>query len=158
MPTIREAAAVFLSKQRIAVTGVSRNPGSHGSNVIYDRLKDRGYEVYAVNPYAESINGDVCYPSLSAIPGGVEAVVIATNPGRAMATMEECVSLGVDHVWMHRSFGDGSVSKDAATWGRANGIEVIDGGCPLMFDPVSDRAHKAMKVLFTIMGKVPKEV
>jgi hypothetical protein len=61
-------------------------------------------------------------------------------------------------VWMHRSFGEGSVSPEAATWGRQRGIQVIDGGCPLMFDPVADGGHKAMKVMFTLTGKVPRKV
>jgi len=158
MPTVSEAANAFLAKRRIAVTGVSRDASGHGSNVVYDRLSQRGYEVFPVNPNAEAINGDPCYPDLSAIPGGVEAVVIATRPERAQATMEECASLGIEHVWMHRSFGEGSVSPEAAAWGRKHGIQVIDGGCPLMFEPTADVGHKAMKVLFTLTGKVPRKV
>lgn len=158
MSTIKEAASEFLANTRVAVTGVSRDPAGHGSNTVYDRLKDRGYEVFPVNPNAEQINGDRCYPDIASIPGGVDAVVIATRPERAMATMEECASLGIGHVWMHRSFGEGSVSRDAAAWGRDHGIQVIDGGCPLMFDPVGDGGHKAMKVLFTFTGKVPRQV
>jgi predicted CoA-binding protein len=158
MSTIREAASQFLSQRRIAITGVSRKPSGHGSNVVYDRLKERGYEVFPVNPNAAEINGEPCFPDLGSIPGGVDAVVVATRPERAMATMEECASLGIEHVWMHRSFGEGSVSPEAATWGRQRGIQVIDGGCPLMFDPVADGGHKAMKVMFTLTGKVPRKV
>jgi hypothetical protein len=59
---------------------------------------------------------------------------------------------------MHRSFGDGSVSDAATEYGREQGIEVIDGGCPLMFDPTADLGHKAMRVVFTMTGKVPRKV
>jgi hypothetical protein len=38
--TIKEAATEFLNHKRIAVTGVSRTPGKHGSNVVYKRLRD----------------------------------------------------------------------------------------------------------------------
>lgn len=158
MSTIKEAASEFLGSRRIAVTGVSRNPSGHGSNTVYDRLKGRGYDVFPVNPNATEIDGDPCFPDLGSIPGGVDAVVIATRPDRAMATMEECASLGIGHVWMHRSFGQGSVAPDAAAWGRDQGIQVIEGGCPLMFDPVADGGHKAMKVVFTLTGKVPRQV
>lgn len=158
MSTIKEAATEFLGKRRIAVTGVSRSPSGHGSNTVYDRMKDRGYEVFAVNPNATEIEGEPCFPDLASIPGGVEAVVIATRPERALSTMEECASLGIQHVWMHRSFGTGSVSPEAAEWGRVHGIQVIEGGCPLMFDPVADGGHKAMKVVFTLTGKVPRKV
>lgn len=158
MKTIREAATEFLGKRRIAVTGVSRNPSGHGSNTVYERMKDRGYEVFPINPNATEIEGDPCFPNLASVPGGVDAVVIGTRPERAQSTIEECASLGIEHVWMHRSFGQGSVSPEAAKWGREHGIEVIEGGCPLMFDPVADGGHKAMKVVFTLTGKVPRRV
>jgi predicted CoA-binding protein len=158
MPSIKEAAAEFLSHKRIAVTGVSRRPSSHGSNVVYQRLRERGYEVFAVNPNADEVEGDVCYQDLKSIPGGVDAVVIGTSPTHAEGTMQECHELGVDIVWMHRSFGKGSVSDAATQYGRKNGITVIDGGCPLMFEPCSDGAHRFMKGLFTMTGNVPRKV
>ena len=50
MQKIKEAASEFLATKRVAVTGVSRHAKDHGSNVVYKRLRDRGYEVYAVIP------------------------------------------------------------------------------------------------------------
>lgn len=155
---IKEAAAEFLANKRIAVTGVSRHPQDHGSNSVYKRLRERGYEVFAVNPNAGQVEGDICYPTLKSIPGGVGAVVIGTRPDRAEATMRECAELGIKHVWMHRGPGAGSVSAEAAAYGREQGISVIPGGCPLMFGPTSDGGHRAMKFVFTLTGVVPKEV
>jgi predicted CoA-binding protein len=144
---ISEAAAEFLACRRIAVTGVSRKPEGHGANVVYQRLRERGYQVFAVNPNAGEVEGDRCYPDLRSIPGGVEAVVIATRPETAPSTMRECAELGIKQVWMHRSFGGGSVSDVAADYGRQAGISVIPGGCPLMFDPVSDGGHKGIRFI-----------
>jgi uncharacterized protein len=158
MQTIKEAAAEFLANRRVAVTGVSRNPGDHGSNVVYKRLRERGYEVFAVNPNADEVEGDACYHDLKSIPDGVDAVVIATRPETAEVTMRECVELGVAHVWMHRAFGAGSVSKAAADYGRQHGITVIDGGCPLMFAPTSDPGHRAMRFVCALTGNVPKRI
>lgn len=158
MVTIKEAASAFLANKRIAVTGVSRKPQGHGSNAVYKRLRDRGYEVFAVNPNADEVEGDRCYHTLKDIPGGVDAVVIATRPEAAEATMGECAELGISQVWMHRAFGAGSVCDEATVHGRDNGITVIDGGCPLMFDPTADFAHKIMRFVFTRNGHVPKTV
>jgi uncharacterized protein len=158
MQTIKEAAADFLAHERIGVTGVSREPGSHGSNAVYRRLRERGYAVFAVNPNAAEVEGDPCYHDLASIPGGVEAVVIGTRPAHAGTTMQECVELGIEHVWMHRALGAGSVSDPAARYGREHGVTVIDGGCPLMFDPCSDGGHKAMRFVCTMTGKVPRNV
>jgi uncharacterized protein len=158
MPTIKEAAAEFLAHKRVAVTGVSRNPSGHGSNVVYKRLRDRGYQVYAVNPNADEVEGDPCYHDLKTIPDRVEAVVVGTRPELAEATMRDCVELGINHVWMHRAFGTGSVSTEAAAFGRQHGISVIDGGCPLMFAPTADAGHRVMRWVCSTTGNVPKHV
>jgi uncharacterized protein len=157
MTAIKDAAAEFLSHRRVAVTGVSRSR-DHGSNAVYTRLRDRGYEVFAVNPNADEVEGDPAYHSLSDIPGGIEAVVIGTRPEIAEETMRECAELEIKHVWMHRGPGAGSVSERATAYGRQHGIAVIDGGCPCMFDPTADLGHKAMRVVFTLNGNVPKQV
>jgi predicted CoA-binding protein len=158
MQGIKEAASAFLANKRMAVTGVSRTPKTHGSNTVYKRLRERGYEVFAVNPNAEEVEGDRAYHDLASIPGGVEAVVIGTRPERADETMHECAELGIRHVWMHRGPGGGSVSQTATAFGREHGITVIDGGCPCMFGPTADGGHKVMRVLFTLTGHVPKQV
>src|SRR5512145_1735650 len=156
MQSIAEAASEFLAHKRVAVTGVSREPKSHGSNTVYKRLRERGYDVFAVNPNAKEVEGDRSYQDLRSIPGGVDAVVIGTRPERAEATMQECAELGIKHVWMHRGPGAGSVSDAATDYGRAHGITVIDGGCPLMFPPTADLGHKVMRLVYA--GKVPKQV
>ncbi len=156
MPTIAEAASAFLANKRVAVTGVSRHAESHGSNAVYRRLRERGYRVFAVNPNAQEVEGDPSYPDLKSIPGGVDAVVIATRPEYAIDAMRECVELGIKHAWMHRGAGAGSVSATATAHGRENGITVIDGGCPLMFAPTADFGHRVMKVFYA--RNIPKRV
>jgi predicted CoA-binding protein len=154
----RDAATEFLAHRRIAVTGVSHAPKGHGSNAVYTRLRERGYEVFAINPTVDTVEGDRAYRDLSAIPGGVDAVVIGTRPERARATVEEAAGLGVRSVWMHRAFGAGSVSDDATRWGREHGMTVIDGGCPLMYGPTSDGGHRFMCRMLTLTGAVPRSV
>ena len=158
MTTIKNAASEFLAHKRVAVTGVSRQPRDHGSNVVYKRLRERGYQVFAVNPNADEVEGDRAYHDLGSIPGGVDAVVIGTGPEIADETMRECADLGIKQVWMHRGPGAGSVSETAAEYGRGCGITVIDGGCPCMFGPTADLGHKAMRLMFTLTGNVPKQV
>jgi predicted CoA-binding protein len=156
MTSIADAASTFLANRRVAVTGVSRHPENHGSNAVYRRIRDRGYEVFAVNPNASEVEGDRSYPDLRSIPGGIEAVVIATRPELAIDTIRECVELGIEHVWMHRGSGIGSVSASAAEYGRQHGITVIDGGCPLMFAPTADIGHRILRLVYA--GNVPREV
>jgi predicted CoA-binding protein len=155
IPT-KQAATAFLQCKRIAVTGVSRAPKGHGSNAVYKRLRDRGYEVFAVNPNADEVEGDRCYHHLGDIPGGVDAVVMATKPETVEQTMRDCVDLGITRAWMHRAFGAGSVNAEATRLGREHGVTVIDGGCPLMFEPTTDFGHKIIKLVCS--GHMPKQV
>ena len=156
MIPVKQAVEEFLGRKRIAVTGVSRSPKDHGANVVYKRLRDRGYTVFAINPQTDEVEGDPCYHELKAVPGGVEAVVIGTSPAHAEETMRECVELGIDRVWMHRGPGAGSVSEEATTFGRVHGVTVIDGGCPCMFGPTADFGHKVMHAFG--VGHMSKQV
>jgi predicted CoA-binding protein len=157
MPKMKVAASEFLATKRVAVTGVSRKAESHGANVVYQRLRQRGYQVFAVNPNADEVEGDPCYHDLKSIPGGVGWVLIGTKPETADATVHECEELGIKRVWMHQPpFGPGSVSESAAAYGREHGMTVIEGGCPCMFNPTADPGHKVLRAMGRITGKLPK--
>jgi predicted CoA-binding protein len=155
---IAQAAEDFLKHDRIAVTGVSRTAEGHGSNTVYTRLRDLGFTVFAVNPNAQTVEGDPAYPDLASIPGGVDAVVIATASSHAEETMRQIIDLGIRQAWMHRSFGAGSVDAEAARIGHEAGVTVIEGGCPLMFGRASDGGHRFMCRILTWTGKVPRKV
>ena len=158
MPPVDRAIDDFLAQKRIAVAGVSREAGGqHGGNIVYKRLKERGYDVFAVNPNADSVEGDPCYRDLRSIPGGVDAVVIATTPAVAPSVARECEELGIKRVWMHRSFGGGSLSMEAHEYCREHGIASIAGGCPLMFGPTSDGGHRFMRFFLGMIGRLPRE-
>ena len=146
----------FLAHQRIAVAGVSRAETDAPANLIYRKLRAAGYEVFAVNPGAASVEGDDCYPNLAAIPGGVGAVVVATHPDVTPGVVRQCIDAGVGHVWMHRSFGSGSVADEAVAQCRENGIHVIPGGCPMMFLPPVDIGHRCMRWFLGLTGKLPQ--
>lgn len=129
MATLGEAVDDFLAQRRIAVAGVSRTSGQ-AANLIYRRLREKDYQVFPLNPNAETVEGDPCFPDLRSIPGGVDGVVVATTPEVTEKIVEECAELGIRRVWMHRSFGAGSVSERAVDVCRVNRITVIAGGCP----------------------------
>jgi predicted CoA-binding protein len=83
--------------------------------------------------------------------------VIATTPAVAPSVAQQCKELGITRVWMHRSFGGGSVSAEAHELCRQSGIASIAGGCPLMYGPTSDGGHRFMKLFAGLFGQLPKE-
>jgi predicted CoA-binding protein len=155
MSTLQEAVNGFLAERRIAVAGVSRD-GKATANFIYRRFKDQGYEVFAVNPNAETVEGDRCYPTVGAIPGGVRAALVVTPPRHSADVVRECAEAGVRHVWLHRSFGQGSVSDEAVEVGRRAGATVIAGACPMMYLAPVDLGHRCFRFILGITGKLPK--
>jgi predicted CoA-binding protein len=155
MSELQRAVDDFLTLDRIAVVGVSRD-SRQPANLIYRKLRDEGYAVFAVNPNAERVEGDPCYRHVRSIPGGVRGAVIVTKPEIAASVVDDCVAAGVEQVWFHRSFGAGSVSKEAVERCRQNGLKAIAGACPMMFcDPV-DPGHKCMRWILRWTGGLPK--
>ena len=74
MTVLQELVNDFLAQERIAVVGV-RTTVEDAANSIYDKFKGAGYEVFAVNPKADTYKGEPCYPSIKEIPGGVQAAM-----------------------------------------------------------------------------------
>src|SRR4030042_4292869 len=94
----------FLSQKKIAVVGVS-DKRETGCNLGYCKFKAAGYTVSAVNPRLTAFEGDPCYADLQSIPEKTDAVFILANPKITEQIVQQCVELGVKHVWMHCLMG-----------------------------------------------------
>ncbi len=148
----------FLAQEKIAIVGVS-DKRETGCNLAYRKFKEAGYTVSAVNPRLTTFEGDPCYPDLKSIPEKPEAVFILTNPKVTEQVVQQCVDLGIQHVWMHCLMGTKpglaasmtSVSPDAVAMCRENGITVIPGTCPNQFLK-PDFGHTLMRVMFRTFG------
>jgi len=147
----------FLAQKRIAVAGVSHKNPNNTANAIYRRFRDAGYEVFPVNPNAETAEGTTCYKHLKDIPGHVDGVVIVTRASSTDDVVHDCVDAGVSRVWMHGGVhGPGSsVSETAVTYCNEHNISVIAGACPLMFGKPSDGFHRFIRGVFGMMGRLP---
>lgn len=155
MSNLKESAEHFLQLKNIAVAGVSSTK-KDAANYIYEKLKKTGYHVFAINPNAGEIDGDPCYPNLTSVPEQIEGVVISTNPKVTLSVVQECATLGIKHAWIHKSLGGGSYSEEAENFCKANGINLIPAGCPMMFCKPVDFAHKCIKWALHATGKMPR--
>lgn len=155
MGKLPSPVAAFLASRRIAVAGVSRHPGQ-AANAVFKKLADSGYTVFPLNPKAEQVEGVRCYPDLAAVPELVDGVVVATHPNDALDVVRQCGRRGVQRVWFHRSFGQGSVSEAAVREGATLGIQCIVGGCPLMFCEPVDVGHRCIRWWLQRRGRVPR--
>jgi predicted CoA-binding protein len=157
-PTLAAKVDDFLAQKRIAVAGVSHDTSQHpAANLIYQRLKTTGHDVFAVNPNMASFEGNRCYPDLRSIPDGVGGVVIVTRPETTERIVRDCADAGVPRVWMHESMVKGSsVSPDAVEFCREHDISVIGGACPMMFGPSVDFGHTCMRWMMKLTGRLPE--
>jgi hypothetical protein len=154
MAKVPEPVAAFLSGKRFAIAGVSRDR-TQPANAVYRKLRDTGYEVFAINPSASEVEGARCWPDLASVPGSIDGVVIATHPDVSAAVVRQCAERGVRRVWLHRSFGAGSVSETAVRECAAHGIDCLVGGCPLMYCAPVDLGHRCMRWVLRWQGRVP---
>jgi len=158
MANIETLVQGFLAQKVIAVVGVS-NKRETGANLNYKTFKQRGYQVYAVNPTISTFEGSPCYPDLKSIPEKPDAVFMLTSPKVTDQIVQQCVDLGIKHVWMHclmgtkpgLSLGSTSVSSSAVEMCRKNGIAIIPGSCPAQFLEV-DFGHGMMRRLWGMFG------
>jgi len=163
MAKIDNMVEEFLAQKKIAVVGVSDKRDT-GCNLNYRKFKETGYQVFAVNPRINEFEGDTCYPDLKSIPEKPEAVFILASPKITDQIVQQCVDLGIKHVWMHCMMGTRpglvqsmtSVSQEAVQKCRENGIQVIPGSCPNQFLK-PDFGHAMMRVMWRTFGLMKVE-
>ena len=114
----------FISQHTLAVVGVSRDQKKFG-NAAYRALKEKGYRVFPINRNIDSVEGDRCYPGLSALPEKVDGVVIVVPPQETEQVVREAQAAGISRVWMQQ----GAESDAAIRFCRANGMSEVHGEC-----------------------------
>lgn len=122
----------FLSQERLAFVGVSRQPKDY-SRALFREFCARGYDAIPVNPAVAEIEGRRSFARVVDIDPVPDGVVVLTSPAVTEAVVVDCIEAGVKRVWMCRSVGRGAVSAKAVSVCEAHGISVVPGECPFMF-------------------------
>jgi predicted CoA-binding protein len=123
-----EAVRDLLTTTRTwAVVGCSPDPG-RDSHRIAALLQERGFRIVPVNPAAEEILGERCYPSVTAIPRdvGVEVVDVFRRSDAAGRHVDEAISSGAVGIWLQLGVIDEAAAERAST----AGLKVVMDRCP----------------------------
>lgn len=110
----------MVEKKVWAVVGANQDPDKYG-NIIYRRLKERGYEVYAVNPLYDSVEGERCYKDLASVPVLPEVIDMVVTPKRSKLYIEETARLGIKYVW----FQPGTYDEETLELANKLGLETV---------------------------------
>jgi predicted CoA-binding protein len=141
----------FLSQKTIAMAGLSRNEKAMSATVNKE-LKAKGYRVLPVNPSAESIGGEKCYPNLAALPEKVGGVLVFTQPAESEKVVRDAAAKGITRVWLQQ----GAESQAAVSFCLQNNMQVVSGKCIMMFaEPVSS-IHGVHRWFASVFGQLPK--
>jgi predicted CoA-binding protein len=112
----------------------------------------KGYQTYPVNPNAEEIEGQPCYPDLKALLEAVDGVVFVLPPAQTEQVVREAARLGVPRVWMQQ----GSESEEAIRFAEEQGMSVVSGECILMFAEPAEFYHRMHRWIWGLLGKLPE--
>ena len=125
MPS-RSAAQEFYQQKRFALVGVSRD-SKQLANALFRKLKEKGYEVYPVNPNAEQVEGVRCYASVKDLPVAVDGAIIMLPVDLSVSVIQDCQTAGVPRVWLHPA------QPETIALAHGAGVKVVEGICPFMF-------------------------
>lgn len=151
MKTTRQAIDRFLAPRRLAVAGVSRDPKKFG-NTVYKELKERGFEVFPINPNIDQVNGDKCYRSLADIPAEVKHLLVITQKPLTLGTVQEALAKGIDHLWIQQM----SETPEVIDYLKDKPVTLITRECILMWIEPVKSVHKFHRTIRRIFGFLPK--
>ncbi len=114
----------FLKYRRFAIVGASNDASKYG-HIVYHHLKDKGFEVLAVNPRLTDVGGDPCYPTLKDLPAPVDGVVSIVPPAATEQIVRHAAEAGIPRVWMQ----PGAESDQAIRFCEEHGIRAIHHAC-----------------------------
>jgi uncharacterized protein len=151
----KKAIEDFYKKKRIAVIGASRNRHKYG-RMLFDELRNKGYDVVPVNPNADEIGGIKSYKSIKDVKPPVEGAIAVVPPAEQEKIVQETSDSGVKSIWLHEHVMKGISNPGAIVLAGNKGLECIVGFCPMMFMPGSAFFHKIHGAVMKLFGAYPK--
>jgi predicted CoA-binding protein len=124
---MQELIKEFMSHKKFAVVGATDDKNKFGYK-IFMNLKNRGYEVYPVNPKLKELEGTLCYAKISDIPVRVDVVDFVVPPMVTENILKECRILGLNRIWLQ----PGSESQSAIKFCNENNMKVVHDLCVMM--------------------------
>jgi predicted CoA-binding protein len=120
VPLLDDAAiaALLRSRPRIAIVGASAQP-YRASNGVLHNLRRLGYDVVAVNPSLDELDGLPCYPTVAeavAATGPVDVVDVFRRADHCVAHAREAVEAGAKVLWLQLGIANleaGRIAHDA---------------------------------------------
>jgi len=127
----------------VAIVGVSPDNIMSFAAWAVSSLKEAGFPaIYPVNPRHNEAFGLTCYPSVSAIPGPVDHVIVCIPAEKSMDVLDDCARKGVMSVhFFTAGFSESGersraeLERDMLQKARDGGFRIIGPNCTGLFVP-----------------------
>jgi uncharacterized protein len=149
--SVKQDIQDFVSQKTLALAGASRNEKAF-SSMVKRELTAKGYTLLPVNPHADTVGGERCYPSLSALPQNVGGVLVCTSPADTESVVRDAAAQGIELVWIQQ----GAQSPAALALAGEKGLRVISGKCIMMYAEPVGSIHGMHRWFAKIFGQLPK--
>lgn len=146
---MKQAIEDFVGGKRVAVVGVSRS-GKKFGNIVLTELRGCGYEVFAVNASAQQIDGEPCYPNITALKDKVDGVIVCVSPSQAQPVLEEAAAIGLRNVWLQQ----GVETPELGKLGQDLGLNLVSGKCILMYAQPVRSFHAWHRTFARLFGQL----
>jgi len=83
----------------LAIVGATDRQTKYGS-IIYRDMKAKGFPVFAVNPYRNTVDGDACWAKVSDLPEKPTIVVMVVPAKRGIGVLADCAEAGIRNIWI----------------------------------------------------------
>ena len=123
----RVIQALLRDSRTIAIVGLASDP-QRASWFVASYLKKEGYRVIPVNPKAERILGEICYPDLASIPGQVDLVDVFRPASECLDVARQAVAIKAKALWLQLRL----VNIEAAEFAARAGLKVVVDRCVKM--------------------------
>jgi predicted CoA-binding protein len=147
----RKSIEEFLSSRKIAIAGVSRDPKKFGHTVMKE-LKEKGFEVFPINPNADQINGTPCFHNIGSLPLNVKHLLVITQKKQTHGVVTEAIAKGIDNIWIQQF----SETKEAIDFALSHKVNLVVKQCILMHTEPVKGIHKFHRSIKKFFGTLPK--
>jgi hypothetical protein len=152
MTTLNEIKQ-FLAPKKFAIAGVSRNEKKFGG-AIFKELREKGFELFPINPNATEIQGVKCYQSVNELPGEVNHLLVVTKKHETEKVVQQALENGMKMIWIQQK----SETPEALEILQNSGISYIHKKCIMMFAEPVKSVHGFHRSLVKFFGGYPKMV
>jgi len=117
----------ILSLRRVAVVGMSKNPGK-AAHYVPRYLSENGYRITPVNPSADQILGQKCYPAVDCIREEVDIVNVFRPSEDVLPVVRGAIKTAPKVIWLQ----EGIHNRESEELAGDAGIDVVFNRCMMV--------------------------